>query len=324
MKAVMCEAYGPVEALRIREVDAPVLGAGQVLIDVKAAGCNAPDALLIEGKYQIKLEPPFSPGGEGAGVISGVGEGVTDFSVGDRVLFYSLGGAFAEKIALPCANVVGIPDAMPFVVAAGFLAAYGTAYNAFKQRANLQPGEHVLVLGAAGGVGLAAVETAKAMGAKVIACASSDEKLASCAAAGADWLINYTTEDLKASLAEKTGRRTVDVILDPVGGDFSETAFRLMAPYGRHLVIGFVAGDIPRMPLNLALLKEASLVGVFWNAFLVRERAAHLQNMDELFQFYLDGKLNPLVCESYPLEDYASAFKCISERRAKGKVVLEI
>lgn len=324
MKAVMCESYGPVESLQYKDVEAPVAGEGQVLVDVKAAGCNAPDALLIEGKYQIKLQPPFSPGGEGAGVVSAVGKGVTEFEIGDRVLFYSLGGAFAEHIALPCANIVAIPDAMPFEVAAGFLAAYGTAYNAFKQRAGLQPGEHVLVLGAAGGVGLAAVETAKAMGAKVIACASSDDKLATCKAAGADWLINYTSEELKTALVEKTGRKNVDVVLDPVGGEFSEKAFRLMAPYGRHLVVGFVAGDIPRIPLNLPLLKEADIVGVFWNSFLVREHAAHLQNMNELFAYYIKGKLKPHVSESFALEDYASAFACIAERRAKGKVILEI
>lgn len=324
MKAVMCEAYGPVETLQFKDVDAPVAGEGQVLIDVQAAGCNAPDALLIEGKYQIKLKPPFSPGGEGAGVISAVGGSNTGFAVGDRVLFYSLGGAFAQQIVLPRENVVAIPDAMPFDLAAGFLAAYGTAYNAFKQRARLQPEEHVLVLGAAGGIGLAAVETAKAMGAKVIACASSDAKLEVCKAAGADWLINYSTEELKTAVQEKTGRKNVDIIVDPVGGEFAETAFRLMAPGGRHLVIGFVAGEIPSIPLNLPLLKEASIVGVFWNSFLLRDHAAHLENMDELYQFYLEGKLKPLVCEKFALEDYADAFRCIAERRAKGKVILQL
>jgi NADPH2:quinone reductase len=324
MRAVVCEAYGPVEDLKFTEVDVPVAGEGEVLIDVVAAGCNAPDALIIQGEYQIKPTPPFSPGGEGAGVISALGKGVEGFKEGDRVLFYSLHGAFADKIVVAVDSVVGIPDEMPMDIAAGFMAAYGTSYHAFKQRAMVQPGEHVLVLGAGGGVGLAAVNVAKAMGAKVIASDIGEEKLNVCLELGADWAIDPTKQDLKKSLLEITGRSDVDVTLDTVGGDVSEQVFRLMAVYGRHLVIGFVAGSIPRLPLNLPLLKEASVVGVFWNSFLMREHSRHLENMRELYQLHKEGALKPVVCQKFPLEEYASAFEFIAQRRAIGKVVLDI
>lgn len=322
MKAVMCEEYGPVEKLRLKEVDDLTVGEGQLLIDVEAAGCNSPDALVIQGKYQIRVIPPFSPGGEGSGIVTALGENVTGYAVGDRVLFYSLAGAFAEKIAIPVANAVIIPDEMPYTVAACFLAAYGTGYYALNQRAGLKPGEHVLILGASGGLGSAAIQLAKAMGARVIACASTDSKLQACKELGADWLIDYTREDLKTAILEKTGRKNIDVIYDPVGGDFSEKAFRCMAPEGRHLVIGFTAGNIPSIPLNLPLLKEASVVGVFWNSWIMRHPDEHHKNMADLFRLYIDGKIDPLISQIYALEDYQKAFHCLAERRALGKIIL--
>ena len=324
MKAVLCEEYGTAETLQFKEVDDPVVGKGQLLIDVKAAGCNFPDALVIQGKYQIKVPPPFSPGGEGSGVVTAIGEGVNDYSVGDRVLFYSLTGAFAQRIVVPTANAVIIPGAMPYNIAAGFLAAYGTGYHSFKQRAGLTAGEHVLILGASGGLGSSAIQIAKAMGARVIACASSAEKLAACKELGADYLIDYTTENLKTAILEKTGRKDVDVIYDPVGGDYSEQAFRCIAPGGRHLVLGFTAGDIPKIPLNLPLVKEAAIVGVFWNSWIQRRPDQHHDNMSRLFQLYLDGKISPLISSTYPLENYEEAFHCLAERRALGRIILTV
>ena len=324
MKAVMCEEYGPVEKLRFKQVDDLAVGEGQLLIDVKAAGCNFPDALVIQGKYQIKVPPPFAPGGEGSGVVSAIGENVSDYAVGDRVLFYSLTGAFAEQIVIPATNAVIIPDEMPYPSAAGFLAAYGTGYHSFKQRAGLQPGEHVLILGASGGLGSSAIQIARAMGARVIACASSTEKLAACKELGADWLIDYTREDLKTAIAGKTGRKDVDVIYDPVGGDYSEQAFRCIAPGGRHLVLGFTAGNIPAIALNLPLVKEASLVGVFWNSWIMRYPDLHHENMAELFRLYLDGKVNPLISDTYPLAEYEKAFHCLAGRRALGRIILTV
>ena len=324
MKAVMCEEYGPVEKLQFKEVENPTVGKGQLLVDVKAAGCNFPDALVIEGKYQIRVPPPFPAGGEGSGVVTATGEGVSDYCVGDRVLFFSITGAFAEQIVVPAANAVSIPDAMPYTSAAAFLAAYGTGYHSFKQRAGLQAGEHVLILGASGGLGSSAIQIAKAMGARVIACASSTEKLAACKELGADWLIDYTHEDLKTAIAEKTGRKDVDVIYDPVGGDYSEQAFRCIAPGGRHLVLGFTTGNIPSIALNLPLVKEASIIGVFWNSWIVRYPDLHHENMAELFRLYLDGKINPLISDTYPLAEYEKAFNSLAARRALGRIVLTV
>jgi NADPH2:quinone reductase len=324
MKAVMCDEYGPVDKLRFKEVDDPTVDEGQLLINVKAAGCNFPDALVIQGKYQIRVTPPFSPGGEGSGIVAATGENVTGYAVGDRVLFYSLAGAFAEKIVIPATNAVIIPAQMSYTVAACFLAAYGTGYYAFNQCAGLQPGEHVLVMGASGGLGSAAIQLAKAMGARVIACASTDSKLQACRELGADWLIDYTREDLKTAILEKTGRKNVDVVYDPVGGDFSEKAFRCMAPEGRHLVIGFTAGNIPDIPLNLPLLKEASIVGVFWNSWIMRRPDEHRKNMADLFRLYSDGQIKPLISEQYALEDYEKAFHCLAERRALGRIILTV
>lgn len=322
MKAVLCTELGPAEKLSVQEVEDPKAAPGHIVVDVKAAGLNFPDTLIIVGKYQVKPDLPFTPGGEGAGIVTEVGEGVTHLKPGDKVIFMTQTGAFAEKVMVPAITAIPMPDALSFEMAAGITLTYGTSYHALKQRAQLQPGETVLVLGAAGGVGIATVELAKAMGAKVIAAASTDEKLEFCKASGADELINYSTEDLKARVKEITGGKGVDVIYDPVGGDYTEAAFRNMAPGGRHLVIGFAAGDIPKVPINLCLLKQASLVGVFWGAWVSKNPSEQIQNMKEILGMVADGKVRAAVNDVFPLEQVADAYACLTERRAKGKVIL--
>jgi NADPH2:quinone reductase len=322
MKAVLCKELGLADKLVVDEVADPVAGPGEILVDVKAAGLNFPDTLIIQGKYQFKPELPFTPGGEGAGVVAAVGEGVSHLKVGDKVIFMCSNGAFAEKVVVPAMTAIPMPDDLSFEAAAGITLTYGTSYHAIKDRANIQPGETILVLGAAGGVGIATVELAKAMGAKVIAAASTDDKLAFCKASGADELINYETEDLKTRLKEITGGKGVDVIYDPVGGDYTETAFRNMAAGGRHLVIGFAAGDIPKVPINLCLLKQASLVGVFWGAWVAMNPAAQVQNMTEILGMVADGRVRASVNDVFPLADVEAAYACLTERRAKGKVIL--
>ncbi|WP_300542255.1 NADPH:quinone oxidoreductase family protein [Maricaulis sp.] len=322
MKALLCREFGPEANMKVEEVEDPVLKPGHVLIDVKAGGLNFPDLLCVRGQYQFKPELPFVPGTEGAGVIAEVGEGVDGFTAGDRVLFNTPTGAFAGKAVIPAQSLTKIPDAMPHEAAAGLTIVYGTSYHALKQRAGLKPGQTLLVLGAAGGVGLATVELGKAMGATVIAAASTDEKLAVCKAHGADELINYSSEDLKARVKELTGGQGVDVIYDPVGGDFTEQAFRTIAWDGKHLVIGFAAGDIPKLPLNLPLLKGGHVVGVFWGAWAGRFPQEHRQNMSELFAMFEDGKIKPHVAGTYRLEDFLEAFNSLSGRKAIGKVVL--
>jgi len=322
MKALYCREFGPEENMKVEEIDDPALADGHVLIDVKAAGLNFPDLLCVRGEYQFKPPTPFVPGGEGAGVVSAVADDVTGLAPGDRVCFNGLTGAFASKVASPAGAVTRIPDSMSFEEAAGLTVVYATSYYALKQRAQLQPGETVLVLGAAGGVGLATVELAKAMGARVIAAASTDEKLAITREHGADETINYSTEDLKARMKETTGGQGANVIYDPVGGDLAELAFRSIAWEGRHLVIGFASGPIPKLPLNLPLLKGASAVGVFWGAWAMRDPKAHHQNMSELFEMFEAGKIKPHVAGAYPLEKFLEAFQELSGRRAIGKVVL--
>ena len=323
MKALYCREFGPEANLKVEEIDDPALPDGHVLIDVKAAGLNFPDLLCVRGEYQFKPPLPFVPGGEGAGEIIQICKGVDGFSVGDRVCFNGLTGAFASKVASPLGTFARIPDSMSFEEAAGLTVVYATSYYALKQRAKLQPGETVLVLGAAGGVGLATVELAKAMGARVIAAASSDEKLAVARDHGADEGINYATEDLKARAKELTDGNGVDVIYDPVGGELAEAAFRSIAWEGRHLVIGFASGPIPKLPLNLPLLKGASAVGVFWGAWAMRDPKAHHQNMRELFDFFENGKIKPHVAAQYSLEEFEAAFAELSGRRAIGKVILK-
>lgn len=324
MKAILCKEYGPADTLVIEDVPSPVAKGRGVKVRVKAAGLNFPDTLIIEGKYQLKPTLPFSPGGEMSGEVIAVGEKVTRFKVGDRVAGLTGYGAFAEEVIVPEHNLLLLPGGMSDEKAAAFMMVYGTSYYALKQRANIQIGESLLVLGASGGVGRATVELGKAMGARVIAAASSAQKLAVAEAAGADELINYTEEPLKDAIKRLTNSKGVDVIYDPVGGDYTEQALRAMAWNGRHLIIGFAAGDIPKIPANLTLLKGCSVVGVFWGSFTQREPEASAQNMIELVKLYAEGKIDPKISEVFDFEDYAKALGALTERRAIGKVVLKV
>ena len=324
MRALLCNAYGPPDSLVIEEMEDPVPGEGQILVDVHAAGINFPDVLVIAGTYQDKTPPPFVPGNEAAGVISALGPDVRRFSVGDKVIVNSRGGAFAEKFVADQNMSMRLPDGLTFEQGAGFSVTYGTSYHALCQRANLQAGETVLVLGAAGGVGITAVEIAKAMGARVIAAASSDEKLAFAKQAGADELINYSMQNLKDAVKELSGGAGADVVVDPVGGELADQAFRATAWHGRYLVIGFACGDIPKFPANIALLKEASIVGVWWGTWAAKNPDGQAQNMHELAALVADGTLTPRVTECFSLDNYADAFALITERRALGKVILKI
>lgn len=324
MKAILCKEYGPAETLVIEDVPSPEVKGRGVKVRVKAAGLNFPDTLIIENKYQLKPSLPFSPGGEMAGEVIEVGDKVTRFKVGDRVAGLTGYGGFAEEVIVPEQNLLPVPDGMSDEKAAAFTMVYGTSYYALKQRGNLQPGETLLVLGASGGVGLATVELGKAMGAKVIAAASSAEKLAVAKEAGADELINYTEEPLKDAVKKLTHSKGVDVIYDPVGGDFTEQALRAMGWNGRHLIIGFAAGDIPKIPANLTLLKGCSVVGVFWGSFTQREPEASAQNMMELMKLYAEGKIDPKISAVYDFEDYAEALGALTGRKATGKVVLKV
>ena len=323
MKALICNEFGSTKNLTLEEVKSPEPGAGQVLIDVHAAGINFPDVLTVQGKYQFKPSLPFTPGIEVSGVIKKVGKDVKMRKVGDEVISTLQTGAFASEV-VTSENSTFLKGNMSFEQAAGFALTYGTSYYALKQRARLVAGETVLVLGAAGGVGVATIQLAKAMGAKVIAAASNDTKLDFAEEAGADLRINYTNENLKERVKELTNGQGADVIYDPVGGDFSEQAFRAIAWNGRFLVIGFASGPIAKMPLNLALLKGASLVGVFWGSWSAREPNESQNNFSELIKMVDDKKFIPLVTEIFKLEDHASAFACIEERRAKGKVILSM
>ncbi len=323
MKALICNEFGSTKNLTLEEVKSPEPGAGQVLIDVHAAGINFPDVLTVQGKYQFKPSLPFTPGIEVSGVIKKVGKDVKMRKVGDEVISTLQTGAFASEV-VTSENSTFLKGNMSFEQAAGFALTYGTSYYALKQRARLVAGETVLVLGAAGGVGVATIQLAKAMGANVIAAASNDTKLDFAKEAGADLRINYTNENLKERVKELTNGQGADVIYDPVGGDFSEQAFRAIAWNGRFLVIGFASGPIAKMPLNLALLKGASLVGVFWGSWSAREPNESQNNFSELIKMVDDKKFIPLVTEIFKLEDHASAFACIEERRAKGKVILSM
>lgn len=324
MRAILCKEYGPADKLVIEDVASPVAKGHGVKVRVKAAGLNFPDTLIIEGKYQLKPAMPFSPGGEMAGEVIEVGEKVTRFKPGDRVAGLTGYGAFAEEVVVPEQNILPIPEAMSDEKAAAFSMVYGTSYYALKQRANIQPGETLLVLGASGGVGLATVELGKAMGAHVIAAASTAEKLAVAKEAGADELINYTEEPLKDAVKRLTNSKGVDVIYDPVGGEFTEQALRAMAWNGRHLIIGFAAGDIPKIPANLTLLKGCSVVGVFWGSFTQREPQNSAQNMMELLKLFSEGKIDPRISEVYDFEDYEKALGALTGRTATGKIVLKV
>src|SRR5216684_9333662 len=322
MKAVLCKAYGPPESLVIEDTEPLKPGKGQVVISVKACGVNFPDTLIIQGKYQSKPPFPFIPGSEVAGIVKELGEGVDNVKVGRRVIAYIGVGGFAEEIIADAPLIIPMPQAMDFTTASAFVLTYGTSHHALKDRAQLKPGETLLVLGAAGGVGLAAIEIGKVIGARVIAAASSDEKLEVCKQHGADEVINYATEDLRDRIKQLTGGKGVDVAFDPVGGDYSEPALRSMAWGGRFLVIGFAAGNIPRIPLNLPLLKGCSIVGVFWGAFSERDPRRSQQHLQELLTWFAEGKLKPHISASYPLEQAAQALNDMMERKVMGKVVL--
>ena len=323
MKALVCKELGLADKLELVDDWAdPELGDHDVLIEVKAAGLNFPDVLIIQGKYQIQPELPFIPGGECSGVVTAVGANVTRFKVGDKVLSMGASGAFCEKIAANEYAVFPMPQSLSFEQAAGISITYFTSYYALKQRANIQPGETLLVLGAAGGVGTTAIELGKLMGARVIAAASSEEKLALCKQLGADDVINYNEVSLKDAVKELTGGKGVDVVYDPVGGDYAEPAIRSMAWNGRYLVIGFASGPIPKIPLNLALLKGCSLVGVFWGRFSGEEPEQNIKNIEELWQLFDSGKISPVVTDSFPFAQYEEAFNCLIERRARGKVIM--
>lgn len=322
MKAVLCKAYGPPEGLVVEDVEPLQAGKGQVVVSVKACGVNFPDTLIIQGKYQFKPALPFSPGGEIAGIVKEIGEGVEQVKVGDRVIAFTGWGGFAEEVVAAASRLIPMPDKMDFPTAAAFTMTYGTSHYALRDRAQLKAGETLLVLGAAGGVGLAAVEIGKVMGAHVIAAASSDDKLEVCRQHGADEGINYSTEDLRERVKVLTQGKGVDVTFDPVGDKYSEPAVRSMAWGGRHLVIGFAAGDIPRIPLNLTLLKGCSIVGVFWGSFTERERQRNQQYLAELLTWFDEGKIRPYISATYPLEQTADALYEMMNRKVKGKVVL--
>ena len=322
MRAVLCKELGPPSSLVVEEVASPQPGEGQVAIDVHACGVNFPDTLMIQGLYQFKPPMPFSPGGEVAGVVTRVGPGVTGLHEGDRVIAVTGFGGFAEEVVVGAGQVIPMPDGMDFRTGSAFLFTYGTTIYAFRDRASLAPGETVLVLGAAGGTGLAAVELGAALGARVIAAASSAEKLALCRERGASAGIDYTKENLREKIKELTDGRGVDVCYDPVGGELAEPALRSMAWNGRYLVIGFTAG-IPKIPLNLVLLKSCQIVGVFWGASTAREPALHRALNDELFGLWEKGTIAPHVSAAYPLERAADALEDILARRALGKIVIE-
>jgi len=322
MKAVLCKSFGMPDTLVVENVAELMPAAGEVIVSVKACGVNFPDTLIVQGKYQFKPPFPFSPGGEVAGVIKSLGDGVTNVRVGEAVIAFIGWGGFAEAVRCAATQVMPVPTGVPFPLAASFVLAYGTSYHALKDRAQLKPGETLLVLGAAGGVGLAACEIGKALGARVIAAASTDDKLAICKQHGADETINYSNGDLREKINALTNKRGVDVVYDPVGGAYTEAALRSLAWKGRHLVVGFAAGDIPKIPLNLTLLKGASIVGVFWGAFVKNEPAAFAQNMQALFGLLMQGKLRPLISATYPLERAADALNDMMQRRVVGKIVL--
>ena len=322
MRAVLCKSWGLPETLVVEDLPSPKPGNGQILVSVKASGVNFPDVLVIQNKYQFKPELPFSPGSEIAGVVKQIGEGVKRFKPGDRVMALIRSGGYAEEVAVDEAVAAPIPAGIDFTVAASFGLVYATAYHALKDRAAIKPGETLLVLGAAGGAGLAAVELGTLLGARVIACASSDDKLETCKRHGAQAAINYEREDLREALKRFTGGDGVDVAFDPVGGKYSEPAVRSMAWKGRYLVVGFAAGEIPKIPLNLALLKGCAIVGVFWGEFARRERDLNVANLKELTEWLRAGKIKPLVSATYPLERAADALNDLMNRNVRGKVVL--
>ena len=324
MKALLCRQFGPPESLTLEDVPALEPAAGEVVVEVKAAGVNFPDVLIIQDKYQVKPALPFSPGSEFAGVVKKVGAGVSTAKAGDRVIAFSSYGAFAEEVKVDASRLIPMPAGMDFATASAFVLTYGTSHHALRNRAATTPGETLLVLGAAGGVGVSAIEIGKALGLRVIACASSDDKLAVCREHGADELVNYTSEDLRARIKAITGGKGVDVIYDPVGGPYTEPAFRSAAWRGRLLVVGFAAGDIPRIPLNLPLLMERSIIGVYWGDWTRRSPAEFAASLAELGQWFAQGRLRPHLSATFPLGRAAEALRLMADRKVKGKVVVTV
>lgn len=329
MKAILCTRYGNPEELELQEVAVPQPGPGQVRIAVKAAGVNFPDTLIIRNLYQFKPALPFSPGGEVAGIVTALGEGADGsregaggLREGDRVMALCGHGGFAEQVVVDAGKVVRIPEGVAMELAASFTMVYATSYHALADRAALSQGETLLVLGAAGGVGLSAVEIGKALGARVIAAASSAEKLAVCRAHGADEAINYASEDLRERVRSLTAGQGVDVVYDPVGGAYAEPAFRSIGWRGRYLVVGFAHGEIPSLPLNLVLLKGASITGVFWGAYVSREPQAFQTDMQRLLAWVAEGRLKPRISARYSLEDAPQAIRALMDRRAVAKLVV--
>jgi len=324
MKTVLCEKFGPPEDLVLKEVADLTPSAGQVRIATEACGVNFPDTLIIENKYQFKPELPFAPGGEVTGIVDAVGDGVSQDLLGQPVMCMTLSGGFAEQTLCKAEDLLARPSFMPSTVAAGFTMTYGTSMHALKQRAQLQAGETLLVLGAGGGVGLAAVEIGKQMDATVIAAASSAEKLNAAKDAGADHLIDYSQQNLRSALIDIVGKKGVDVVYDPVGGDIFEAALRSTAWGGRVLVVGFASGDIPKVPVNLALLKGCSIVGVFWGAFRLNYTKEDNENFEQLFAWYAQGKLRPFTSKTYTLSEAALALNDLKNRKAIGKLIIQI
>jgi NADPH2:quinone reductase len=324
VKAVLCKEYGPPESLVVEDVPSPTPGPGEVIISAKAASVNFPDVLIIQNKYQFKPTLPFSPGSEVAGVVKAVGDGVDGVKPGDKVMAFTTYGAFAEEVKIAATRIVPIPDGMDYPSAAAFLLTYGTSEHALRDRGQLKAGETLLVLGAAGGVGIAAIEIGKALGARVIACASTEDKLAVCREHGADAAINYAGEDLRERITDLTAGKGVDVVYDAVGGSYTEPALRSLAWRGRLLVVGFAAGEIPRIPLNLTLLKGCSIVGVFWGDFARREPKLFAESVRRLGDWYREGKLKPHISATFPLEQAGEALKLMAARKVKGKVVLTV
>ena len=322
MNAVLCKQFGEPESLVIDEIASLTVEPGTVKIGVRACGVNFPDLLMIQGQYQFKPPLPFSPGLEVAGDIIELGANVEGLRVGDRVMATMMHGGFAEEVVVPAASVLPMPDNMPYDIGAAMPLVYGTAHVALAHRAQLQSGETLLVLGAAGGVGLAAVEIGNVMGARVIAAASTDEKLEVALQQGASETINYATEDLRQRIKALTSDKGADVVFDPVGGDLFDIAVRRIAWEGRYLVIGFASGRIPSLPANIALLKNASLVGVFWGAYMMHDPAVIQRSFQQLLRWYAEGKLQPRVHSAFALKDAARALREIKDRRAMGKVVL--
>ena len=321
MKAIVCNEFGPIEQLTLEDRPDPVAGRGELVIDIHAAGVNFPDGLMVRGEYQVKPPRPFTPGSEVAGIVRQVGDGVTGFAQGDRVVALCGIGGFAEQVTAQADRAMKLPDGMDFETASGFMLVYGTSLHGLQECGRLKAGETLLVLGAAGGVGLAAVEIGHAMGARVIAAASTDEKLELARAHGADLTINYATADLKTEL-KRIAPAGVDVVYDPVGGALTEAAVRGLAWGGRLLVIGFAAGEIPKLPLNLLLLREGEAKGVFWGTWTARDPAGHLRNVRQLFDWFASGAVRPHVSGRFALEQTSEALAEVMERRAQGKVVL--